>query len=236
MVEPVSMAATIITVLNLTNVAVQACCNLRNASNDKAGIIQQLSVLECLLNGILQTMADPPVPLPIMEQLLQQDLPSRVRDLRHLKKKLETPGGRTARLLASLCWTLREGSEVKKTLCDLRAFQSMLCTAMAADNLNMTMKHIKSQVKAARGTCTVNHARASDDKFIYLPVQAARATSGIDWTVEESDDKDICLPHSSGGSQIDGMVSRTVPKLLFEAVQHETAPMEEVIGRIAQLI
>ncbi|KAF8508946.1 hypothetical protein JB92DRAFT_2950198 [Gautieria morchelliformis] len=191
MVEPVSMAATIIAVLNITNVAVQACCNFRNASKDKAGIIQQLSVLERLLDGILQTMGDPPVPLPIMQQLLQEDLPSRLRDLRHLKKKLETPGGRTARLLASLCWTLREASEVKKTLCDLRDFQSMLCMAMAADNLNMTMKHIKSQEKAARGTCAVDDAKASDDKPIDFPAQAAR---GIVWTVEEFDDKDVCLP------------------------------------------
>jgi hypothetical protein len=129
-------------------VAVETCYDFQNASKDKARAIRQLSRLEELLDGIFRAMEDPPVPLPIMKPLLREELPSCLEDLRQLKKKLETPGGRTARLLASFSWTLREGVEVKKTLGSLRDFQSMLSIAMVAENLCVSPPSFKPSLTA----------------------------------------------------------------------------------------
>ncbi|KAF8490583.1 hypothetical protein JB92DRAFT_1305039 [Gautieria morchelliformis] len=149
MADDLGLTASVIAVLQLTGMTINACYNygisVKNASRDKQRILDQLFGLQKVLDSIRrlveedETAASSRLPA-LNEQLL------RCRDeLQSLNTALAKGLGGKGRMQA-LIWPLKE-SEVHKALGKLGKLQDLLTTAMDVDQTRLTLK-IDSGVEA----------------------------------------------------------------------------------------
>lgn len=91
-------------------------------------------MLQYVFEAVGRTEKNAPFPLPTVAELLSREFPRYSREITHLKKKLEAPRGRTARIWASFAWISQEG-HVEMTLQHIRHFQTALNMALTTDNM-----------------------------------------------------------------------------------------------------
>jgi hypothetical protein len=100
--------------------------SVKNASNDRKRIIDQLLILQKVLDDVREVVEQADnnsVPLPTLSKLIEgpDGLPRYRDEMEKLKKKLEKPLGR----LQALIWPLKE-ADVRRTLEYLKEFQQQL--------------------------------------------------------------------------------------------------------------
>jgi uncharacterized protein YdeI (YjbR/CyaY-like superfamily) len=135
-----SLAASIIAVVDLTRATINACYTygnrVKSASRDIERIINQLEILQTLLADIQKLAGNATknsVPLPTLDKLNVPDALHRyTAELASLKLRLTRLG--RARRLQALLWPLKEG-DVKKTLEYLKDFQQLLSSILNIDQL-----------------------------------------------------------------------------------------------------
>ncbi|KAF8527082.1 hypothetical protein JB92DRAFT_1002439 [Gautieria morchelliformis] len=142
MAAALGLAASVIAVLQLTGATISACYNYRsgvkNASRDKARIIDQLFGLQKALENVRRLVEDDETAASSRLPALNEQLLRCGAELQSLNTKLESDLRRKGRMQA-FKWPLKE-SEVHKTLDKLGELQELLTTAMDVDQTRLTLK------------------------------------------------------------------------------------------------
>jgi len=149
--DPLSISAGIIAVLQVTTTILSICYNYRAAINNAPGELCQVTEEIKGLRNILETLQDlafeakgtdpaARARLPSLNRLSDPDGPltSCLAELRQLKRQLAPPkwsgpeGSRRQAVVQSLRWPLRQ-EDTRKTLESIGRFKSTLNLALLAD-------------------------------------------------------------------------------------------------------
>lgn len=124
------------TALRLLAATLHAYRKVRNASIHAKRVIDELVMLQRLFAAVVQARANAhdQFSFPAVSELIKKELPRCTQEMESLKKKLDYPCGHTARIRASFVWMYRQ-RHVELTLQHFRHFQTMLTTALIADNM-----------------------------------------------------------------------------------------------------
>ncbi|KAL8881935.1 MAG: hypothetical protein Q9198_000968 [Flavoplaca austrocitrina] len=156
MAEPLSLTASIITVLQITQSVLSVCYNynaafkgssweLTKVKNELEGFRNVIQAIEPLIREA-DLSSPPSTRLPSLKALCEPGgvLQSCYADLKYLEGKLEGStwadglGPRSKALLQSLRWPLRE-EDTKKILCRIGRFRSTLALALNVDDTRLTL-------------------------------------------------------------------------------------------------
>jgi hypothetical protein len=151
--DPLSVTASIIAVLQATNAVVSVCYDYSSAVKGSSWELPRVIEEVKSLRGVLETLeplarkaesgADPinKTRLPTLKLLCEPEkgqLAECLKELKTLKEKLAPPswsgqeGSKRSALIQALRWPLKEG-DTKKTLENIGRFKATLNLAIAAD-------------------------------------------------------------------------------------------------------
>lgn len=148
--DPLSISASVITLIQATNGVVLLCYNYAAAAKGAAQTISAvidemknlrgvLESLEQLLRSFEDTEPSKIMPLETITALCDQEEGPIVKELKYLEEKLRLPGwagqdgSRRKVLMQSLTWPLKEG-ETRKTLQNIERLKSTLELALTVNH------------------------------------------------------------------------------------------------------
>ena len=145
--DPLSISASLIAVLQVTSAVISICYDYRQGQKHASREVVQLSdelnslkdVLDALLQLVEKSEMSDPAQLATFELLAKPDGPllSSQTELERLKKKLEPESGWRA-VKRSLVWPLQEG-EMRKALESLERLKSTMQLALSADQATLSL-------------------------------------------------------------------------------------------------